>query len=164
MNTRRFDDHEVVDVVVVGTGAGGAPLLSELARAGLKVVALEAGPRFDPKQHTPDEATASEIYWLEERLSGGNNPMAFGGNNSGTGVGGSMLHFGASCPASTRVTSAFTPRPAKASTGLSISKRCVPMSRGSSGRSAFRVRKTIPGIQSAATPIRRRSAMVPLTR
>jgi len=98
MKSRRFADNDIVDVVVVGTGAGGAPLLAELARAGMKVVALEAGPRFDPKQHTPDEATASEIYWLEERLSGGANPMAFGGNNSGTGVGGSMLHFGAFMP------------------------------------------------------------------
>jgi len=89
---------DVVDVVVVGTGAGGAPLLSELARAGVSVVALEAGPRFAPKEYTPDETEASEIYWLNERLSGGDTPQAFGGNNSGTGVGGSMLHYGAFMP------------------------------------------------------------------
>lgn len=98
MQSRRFSDQETVDAVIVGTGAGGAPLLAELAARGMSVVALEAGPRFDPRMHTPDEATASEIYWLEERLSGGENPMAFGGNNSGTGVGGSMLHFGAFMP------------------------------------------------------------------
>lgn len=85
-------------MVVVGTGAGGAPLLAELAAAGLHVVALEAGPVFRPDTFTPDEATAAELYWRDERLSAGENPQAFGGNNSGTGVGGSMLHYGAFMP------------------------------------------------------------------
>ena len=44
----------------------------------------------------------SELYWLGEkhgeRVSGGRTPTAFGGNNSGTGVGGSMLHWGAFVP------------------------------------------------------------------
>ncbi len=44
----------------------------------------------------------SELYWLgqrgDERISGGKTPTAFGGNNSGTGVGGSMLHWGAYVP------------------------------------------------------------------
>ncbi|AOX15864.1 GMC family oxidoreductase [Kozakia baliensis] len=98
MSGQRYAENEVVDVVIVGTGAGGAPLLAELARAGLKVVALEAGPRFEARHYTPDEIEASEFYWLEERLSDGANPQAFGGNNSGTGVGGSMLHYGAFMP------------------------------------------------------------------
>jgi hypothetical protein len=38
-----------VDCLVIGTGAGGAPLLARLAMAGLNVVALEAGPWHDPK-------------------------------------------------------------------------------------------------------------------
>ncbi|MDX7950988.1 GMC family oxidoreductase [Lichenihabitans sp. Uapishka_5] len=97
---RRYGHDEVVDAVVVGTGAGGAPLLARLARAGLKVVALEAGPNWEPHQHPADEVAASEIYWTGERLSGGPMPEAFGGNNSGVGVGGSTLHWGA-----------FTPRP-----------------------------------------------------
>ncbi len=67
----RYSTDEVVDVVVVGTGAGGAPLLAELAAAGLKVVALEAGPNFDPAGYGFDETLADEIYWTEERLSGG---------------------------------------------------------------------------------------------
>jgi choline dehydrogenase-like flavoprotein len=37
-----------VDAVVVGTGAGGSVTLRELARAGLSVVALEAGPAMGP--------------------------------------------------------------------------------------------------------------------
>lgn len=98
---RSYADDEVVDAVVVGTGAGGAPLLAELARAGLSVVALEAGSNVEPGDHTPDELTA-DIYWMQERLSGGSEPTAFGPNNSGRGVGGSTLHWGA-----------FTPRPSQ---------------------------------------------------
>lgn len=94
----RYATDEVVDAVVIGTGAGGAPLLARLAAAGLKVVALEAGPNFDPARFAFDETLADEIYWTEERLSGGSTPEAFGANNSGTGVGGSTLHWGAFTP------------------------------------------------------------------
>ncbi|QHC67844.1 GMC family oxidoreductase [Rathayibacter sp. VKM Ac-2759] len=103
MNTagmRRFALDEVVDAVVIGTGAGGAPLLASLAARGLRVVALEAGPHFDPVDYTADEDAATQINWMEERLSGGETPTAFGPNNSGRGVGGATLHWGA-----------FTPRP-----------------------------------------------------
>ncbi len=62
---------ETVDAVVVGTGAGGAPLLARLAAGGLRVVALEAGQNHDPEQFTADELDASKIYWLGERLSAG---------------------------------------------------------------------------------------------
>ena len=95
---RRYPEGEEVDAVVIGTGAGGAPILARLAAAGRSVVALEAGPNWDPADHTPDEIQANEIYWTDERLSGGGTPEAFGGNNSGTGVGGSTLHWGAFCP------------------------------------------------------------------
>ncbi|KQT19798.1 ribonuclease BN [Methylobacterium sp. Leaf399] len=99
---RRHAPSDVVDAVVVGTGAGGAPLLARLAAAGLKVVALEAGPNFDPKTFAFDETLADEIYWTKERLSGGATPEAFGANNSGTGVGGSTLHWGAFVPRADR--------------------------------------------------------------
>ncbi|SKA96425.1 Choline dehydrogenase [Agreia bicolorata] len=97
---RTYDRDEIVDVVVVGTGAGGAPLLARLAGRGLKVVALEAGPNTDPDGFTNDEVEAPRINWMSERLSGGGDPTAFGTNNSGFGVGGGTLHWGA-----------FTPRP-----------------------------------------------------
>jgi choline dehydrogenase-like flavoprotein len=88
-----------VDVVIIGTGAGGAPVMAELAEAGLSVVALEAGRWWDPaKDYAADESQMSELYWLGERISTGRTPTAFGGNNSGTGVGGSMLHWGAFVP------------------------------------------------------------------
>ncbi|RFA11172.1 ribonuclease BN [Subtercola boreus] len=97
---RTHDHDEIVDVVVVGTGAGGAPLLARLAERGLRVVALEAGPDFDPGDFSNDEVEAPRINWMSDRLSGGETPTAFGPNNSGFGVGGSTLHWGA-----------FTPRP-----------------------------------------------------
>ena len=95
---RAYGPGEPVDAVVIGTGAGGAPLLAELARAGLRVVALEAGGCREPTDFTPDEVAASDLYWSDERLSAGSNRQAFGANNSGIGVGGSMLHWGAFCP------------------------------------------------------------------
>ncbi|TVT40254.1 GMC family oxidoreductase [Hymenobacter setariae] len=92
---------EEVDCVVIGLGAGGAPLLARLAQAGLKVVALEAGPWHDPtKDFATDEKAQNFLFWNDERLAAGGNPLAMGRNNSGTGVGGSTLHY-----------TAYTPRP-----------------------------------------------------
>ena len=96
---RRHADDEVVDAVVVGTGAGGAPLLARLAAAGLRVVALEAGRRWDPAcDFATDERAQADLFWADERLSAGGDPLAFGNNNSGTGVGGSTLHYTAYTP------------------------------------------------------------------
>ena len=90
-----------VDCVVIGLGAGGAPLLARLAMAGLKVVALEAGPWHNPaKDFATDEQAQDFLFWNDERLSAGRDPLAMGRNNSGTGVGGSTLHY-----------TAYTPRP-----------------------------------------------------
>ena len=86
-----------VEAVIVGSGAGGAPLAARLAQAGVSVVVLEAGEVFSPEDHLVDEL-ATGIYWMEERLSGGQTPTAFGANNSGSGLGGSTLHWGAFCP------------------------------------------------------------------
>ena len=100
MEMRRYAETEEVDAVVVGTGAGGAPILAKLAAAGLRVVALEAGEWFESPadDFATDEVSAAKIYWLDERLSAGETPVVFGANNSGMGVGGSMLHWGAFVP------------------------------------------------------------------
>ena len=88
-----------VDAVVIGTGAGGAPLLARLAQAGLKVMALEAGRQWNPaRDFATDERAQAGLFWTDERLSAGRDPTAFGRNNSGTGVGGSTLHFTAYTP------------------------------------------------------------------
>ena len=98
---RRFANNEIIDAVVIGTGAGGAPLLARLAKAGLKVMALEAGKHWNPKTHfATDEREQNKLFWNFERLSAGEDPVAFGRNNSGIGVGGSTLHY-----------TAYTPRP-----------------------------------------------------
>ncbi|KAB0677251.1 GMC family oxidoreductase [Aureimonas leprariae] len=100
---KRYPADEVVDAVVIGTGAGGAPILARLAKKGLSVVALEAGRNHDPAtDFAADEAMSTDIYWMRERISGGETPEAFGANTSGTGVGGSMLHWGAYAPRADR--------------------------------------------------------------
>ncbi len=97
MNAYSLD--ETVDAVVIGLGAGGAPLLSRLAAAGLRVVALDAGPWHDPlRDFATDEVAQQKLFWNDERLSAGADPVAFGSNNSGTGVGGSTLHYTAYTP------------------------------------------------------------------
>ncbi len=95
----RFGIEEEVDALVIGTGAGGAPLLARLAQAGLKVVALEAGRQWNPERDfATDEMAQSKLFWSDERLSSGNDPLHFGNNNSGIGVGGSTLHYTAYTP------------------------------------------------------------------
>ncbi len=90
---------EAVDAVVIGTGAGGAPLMARLAAAGLSVVALDAGKFWDPaRDFATDERAQEKLFWNDERLSAGGNPLAFGANNSGIGVGGSTLHYTAYTP------------------------------------------------------------------
>ena len=94
-----FPATEPVDAVVIGTGAGGAPVFARLARAGLRVVALEAGRAWTPgADFATDERSQSKLFWNDERLSAGDDPMAFGRNNSGIGVGGSTLHYTAYTP------------------------------------------------------------------
>ncbi|MBE7181778.1 MAG: GMC family oxidoreductase, partial [Terriglobus roseus] len=96
---KRYSTEDAVDAVIIGTGAGGAPLLWRLATAGRSVVALEAGEWFeDPEHDFPTDELKAPIYWKDERLSGGADPTAFGANNSGKGVGGSMIHWGAYAP------------------------------------------------------------------
>jgi len=48
-------ERERADVVVVGSGAGGAPAAALLAEAGLEVLLLEAGARFETRDFDGDE-------------------------------------------------------------------------------------------------------------
>jgi choline dehydrogenase-like flavoprotein len=98
-NMRRFADTDEVDLVVVGAGAGGSVLLQRLARAGWKVVALDAGPFWDPDADwVSDEAGSHRLYWTEPRVIAGADPVPLGSNNSGRGVGGSMVHYAGFTP------------------------------------------------------------------
>ncbi|GAA1953254.1 GMC family oxidoreductase [Nocardioides panacihumi] len=96
---RRFADTDEVDLVVVGCGAGGSTLIQRLARAGWKVVALDAGPFWDPDADwVSDEAGSHHLYWTEPRVISGADPVPLGSNNSGRGVGGSMVHYAGYTP------------------------------------------------------------------
>ncbi len=96
---RQFADADEVDLVVIGCGAGGATLLQRLARAGWRVVALEAGPFWDPDADwVSDEAGSRRLYWTEPRVIAGEDPVPMGSNNSGRGVGGSMVHYAGYTP------------------------------------------------------------------
>ncbi len=89
-----FSENEAVDFVIIGTGAGGGPLTARLAETGFSVVALDAGAYFRPlEDFASDEASQSKLFWTDQRIVDGANPIKMGGNNSGKAVGGSTVHF-----------------------------------------------------------------------
>ncbi len=96
---RRFADTDEIDLVIVGCGAGGSVMAQRLARSGWTVVALDAGPFWDPDSDwVSDEAGSHHLYWTEPRVISGGNPVPLGSNNSGRGVGGSMVHYAGYVP------------------------------------------------------------------
>ncbi|MDQ6682276.1 MAG: GMC family oxidoreductase [Chloroflexota bacterium] len=96
---REYRPSDEVDVAIIGTGAGGAVLAERLARFGFSVVALEAGDWHDTESDmVSDEAGSGSLFWNDRRITGGSEPLEFGANNSGRGVGGSTVHYAAFCP------------------------------------------------------------------
>ena len=96
---RCYSDDEEVDFAIVGTGAGGGTLACKLAEAGFSVVAFDAGPYWRPlEDFASDETEQNKLYWLSERISGGDDPVEFGSNNSGRAVGGPTATTGAREP------------------------------------------------------------------
>jgi choline dehydrogenase-like flavoprotein len=90
---REYGEEEV-DFVIVGTGAGGGTLACKLAEAGFSVIAFDAGPYWRPlEDFASDEAHQSKLYWNDERIVEGDDPLTMGANNSGKAVGGSTVHF-----------------------------------------------------------------------
>jgi choline dehydrogenase-like flavoprotein len=91
---RQFSDDEDVDFAIVGTGAGGGTLACKLAEYGFSVVALDAGPYWRPlEDFASDEHHQAKLYWTDDRIVDGDNPIQLGSNNSGKSVGGSTVHF-----------------------------------------------------------------------
>lgn len=96
---RRYHEDDVVDFCIVGVGSAGGVLTQRLAKAGFKVVGLEAGPFWDTERDwVSDEKGSHKLYWNDLRITGGEDPLAFGENNSGKGVGGGSVHWAAFAP------------------------------------------------------------------
>jgi len=94
-----YRDDDEVDLLIVGAGAGGSTLAQRLARRGWRIVILESGPFWDPdRDWVSDEAGSHALYWTANRLIGGHDPVELGKNNSGHGVGGSMVHYAGYAP------------------------------------------------------------------
>ncbi len=95
----RYSESDEVDLCIVGAGAGGSVLAQRLARQGWRIVIIEAGPFWHPDEDwVSDEAGSHQLYWTQERVIGGTDPIELGKNNSGRGVGGSMVHYAGYCP------------------------------------------------------------------
>ncbi len=101
----RKDSKQVVDVIVVGSGAGGGVIAKELSEAGLQVIVLEAGRRYDPYNdyHTSEidfEVRAGNVFSPKDPrrdryTSGGTNGFSY---TRVKGVGGSTLCYHAMTP------------------------------------------------------------------
>ena len=91
---RQHADDDLVDFAIIGTGAGGGTLACKLAEYGFSVVAFDAGPYWRPlRDFASDEYHQSKLYWTDERIVDGDDPIQLGANNSGKSVGGSTVHF-----------------------------------------------------------------------
>jgi len=94
MPMREYPETEPVDFAIIGTGAGGGTLACRLAEHGFSVVAFDAGPWWRPlEEFASDEEHQAKLYWTDERICDGDNPLQLGSNNSGKAVGGSTVHF-----------------------------------------------------------------------
>jgi choline dehydrogenase-like flavoprotein len=68
----KFDLNDDTVVVVVGSGAGGGTLATELALKGIKTVCLEAGKRHEMEDFLNDEwASFTQLAWTDMRTTSG---------------------------------------------------------------------------------------------
>ena len=93
-----FDLNDESVAVVVGSGAGGGTLGTELALKGIPTVVLEAGPRVEMEAFENDEwANFVKISWLDPRTTSGSWRVAsdFSGLPAWIvkAVGGSTVHW-----------------------------------------------------------------------
>ena len=98
---RHYRDDDEVDLCIVGAGAGGSVLAQRLARRGWRIVILEAGPFWHPDEDgVSDEAGSTRpLLGRKNGSSAATDPIELGKNNSGRGVGGSMVHYAGYAPA-----------------------------------------------------------------
>jgi choline dehydrogenase-like flavoprotein len=105
MSAVTFQDSDIVDFVIVGSGAAGGVMARELAQAGLSVVLMEQGPRFTIADFKHDELREWYLGGLTNHVV--KNPQTFRADAAqkaelqkvrpalwyGRGVGGSTLHY-----------------------------------------------------------------------
>jgi choline dehydrogenase-like flavoprotein len=94
-----------VDVVIVGSGAGGAVVAKELGEAGVSVVVIEAGRKYDPYRDYPThrddfEITAADPFGADDArrdtfTTGGGRAFNY---SRVKGVGGTTLRYVAVSP------------------------------------------------------------------
>ena len=94
----KFDLKEDGVVVVIGSGAGGGTLGSQLAQHGVKTVIMEAGGRHEIEDFANDEwGMFGKISWLDKRTTSGSWRVAkdFSGLPAWIvkAVGGSTIHW-----------------------------------------------------------------------
>jgi choline dehydrogenase-like flavoprotein len=93
-----FDLNDDTVVVVIGSGAGGGTLGTELALKGIRTIVLEAGPRIEKEEFENDEwSNFVKISWLDNRTTSGSWRVArdFAGLPAWIvkAVGGSTVHW-----------------------------------------------------------------------
>jgi cholesterol oxidase len=94
------------DVVVIGSGFGGAVVACRLALAGRSVCVLERGRRWEPADFPRSAGQVAEAFWHEGRSYGFLEYLAFRRVDviQGAGVGGGSLHyFNVNLPAPERI-------------------------------------------------------------
>lgn len=87
--------NETYDVVVIGSGFGGATVAARLAQAGRSVAVLERGRRWAAQDFPRAMGQVGEAFWNEDRAYGFLEYLAFRKLDviQGTGVGGGSLHY-----------------------------------------------------------------------
>lgn len=83
---------EAVDAVIVGAGAAGSHMAAILARAGKKVIVLEAGPRRTTGDLVSSQLWARRLKWSGPRVTESGANQVNVRFNSGFGTGGTALH------------------------------------------------------------------------
>ncbi|HSN72252.1 MAG TPA: GMC family oxidoreductase, partial [Steroidobacteraceae bacterium] len=100
MTANKFAHDDASVVVVIGSGAGGGVLASELCRLGVPVVLLEAGKRYSIADFRNDEWFAfQQLSWLDKRHASGTWAPAQNSPDfpawTVKAVGGTSVHWGA---------------------------------------------------------------------
>ena len=110
-------------------------LAQRLARAGWRIAVLERGPFWDPDADwVSDEEGSQHLYWTDKRIVGGEDPVELGKNNSGHGVGGSMIHYAGYTPRFHPSDFETRPRLTKRRRAMTIRLAALATRRGASRR------------------------------